>query len=199
MNNQLVLEVSEDNFEKEVLKDKGLVVVDFWAPWCHPCLRLGPILHRLAEEYKGEVKFIRLNVDKNQQIAEKYGVMSIPTVVFFDGGEVFNQLVGVRPALVYKNEIESLLNLTPEEKKKRKEKREIIVFSAPSCPWCRRLKMYLQEKGVPFRDVDVSKNQAFAQAMVARSGQMGVPQAWINGQVVVGFDKPRIDALLGLK
>ncbi len=199
MSDQLISEVNEKNFEEEVLKHKGLVVVDFWAPWCQPCLRLGPILHRLAEEYKGEVKFAKLNVDENQQIAEKYGVMSIPTVIFFDEGEVFNQLVGVRPALVYENEIKSLLSLTPEEKKRRKEKKEVIVFSTPSCPWCRRLKMYLQEKGIPFKDIDVSTNQAAAQAMVARSGQMGVPQAWINGQVVVGFDKPRIDALLGLK
>ncbi len=194
----LIIQLTSQNFETQVLKNKGLIVIDFWAPWCQPCLRLSPIFDQLAKEYQDRVKFAKLNVDENQEIAQKYGVMSIPTTMFFDQGQPINQLVGVRPALVYKREIENLLNLTPEQKKKRQEKKEIIVFSTPSCPWCRRLKTYLKERGIQFKDVDVSTDQAAAQAMVAKSGQMGVPQAWINSQVVVGFDKPRVDALLGL-
>ena len=77
-------------------------------------------------------------------------------------------------------------------------KHSVVVFSTPTCPWCTRLKAYLKQNKVAFRDVDVSRDATAARDMVSRSGQMGVPQAWIDGQVVVGFDRARVDSLLGL-
>ncbi|MGI6662490.1 MAG: glutaredoxin family protein [Bacillota bacterium] len=74
----------------------------------------------------------------------------------------------------------------------------VKVYSTPSCPWCVRAKAYLEENGIPFTDVDVSKDVAAAREMVKISGQMGVPVITIDGNVVVGFDKKRIDELLGL-
>ena len=76
--------------------------------------------------------------------------------------------------------------------------KRVTVYSTTTCPWCTRLKDYLTRRGVPFKDIDVSRDQAAAQRMVAKSGQMGVPQCEINGQIVVGFDQNRIDMLLGL-
>jgi glutaredoxin-like YruB-family protein len=76
--------------------------------------------------------------------------------------------------------------------------KKVKVFSTPTCPYCYMAKSYLKEKNIPFEDIDVSQDQAQARAMVERSGQMGVPQLWIDDQLVVGFDKPAIDMLLGL-
>jgi glutaredoxin 3 len=75
----------------------------------------------------------------------------------------------------------------------------VIVFSTPNCPFCNMAKRYLRERGIKFRDVDVSRDAAAARDMVRRSGQQGVPVIDINGKIVVGFDRPKIDRLLGLK
>jgi glutaredoxin-like YruB-family protein len=83
-------------------------------------------------------------------------------------------------------------------KDKRKKKQRVILFTTPTCTYCKKTKRYLRERGVPFKDVDVSKDQRAARDMVRRSGQQGVPQILIGNQVVVGFDRPKIDKLLGL-
>ncbi len=75
-------------------------------------------------------------------------------------------------------------------------KNKIIVFSTPSCPWCVRVKQYLMSKKLPFKDIDVSRDQAAANEMIKKSGQQGVPQLWVNGGVVIGFDQQKIDNYL---
>lgn len=92
-----MLEFNESNFEQEVLKSDVPVVVDFWATWCQPCLKLGPIVEELAGDYEGKVKFGKLNIENEQALAAKYGVMSIPTLLYFKDGEVKNQTVGLMP------------------------------------------------------------------------------------------------------
>ena len=79
-----------------------------------------------------------------------------------------------------------------------KKQHKIIVFSTPNCPWCARVKQYLQSLKIFFKDVDVSKDQIAAMEMVRKSGQQGVPQLWIDGRVVVGFDKNKIDQYLNI-
>ena len=76
---------------------------------------------------------------------------------------------------------------------------KVIVFTTPSCPWCKRTKQYLQSRGVPFKEVNVASNQRAAQDMIRKSGQEGVPQLWIGSSVAVGFNQAKIDRLLGLK
>jgi len=75
---------------------------------------------------------------------------------------------------------------------------KVIVFSAPSCPWCARAKQYLRSRNIIFRDIDVSRDQAAAMEMMRKSGQQGVPQLWIDGKVVVGFDQNKINQYLGI-
>ncbi len=89
-----LIEFTDDNFDTEAAE--GLVLVDFWAPWCMPCRVVGPIIEDLAEEYEGKVKVGKLNVDDNMKIAQNYRVMSIPTVILFKDGEAVEQVVGVR-------------------------------------------------------------------------------------------------------
>ena len=83
----MVVNVSDQNFESEVIKSAQPVLVDLWAPWCGPCRMVGPVIEKLEGEYDGKVKFCKLNVDENQQTAAKYSVMSIPTLLFFKNGE----------------------------------------------------------------------------------------------------------------
>jgi len=89
--------LNEDNFEAEVLKSDVPVLVDFWAPWCGPCKVLGPIIEELAKDFTGKpVKIAKMNVDESQETPGKYGVMSIPTLIIFNGGEPVDQMVGVQ-------------------------------------------------------------------------------------------------------
>jgi len=91
------VELTESNFEQEVISSDIPVVVDFWAEWCAPCKLLAPVIDELAEEYNGKVKFCKLDVDKNQQISMKYGIRSIPTLIIFKGGEAADQMIGFVP------------------------------------------------------------------------------------------------------
>jgi thioredoxin 1 len=89
--------VSDADFESEVLKASGAVVVDFWAEWCGPCRMIAPALEEISGSLDGKVKIVKLNVDENPQTASKYGVMSIPTLMLFKNGEMASRQVGAAP------------------------------------------------------------------------------------------------------
>jgi thioredoxin 1 len=89
--------VSDADFESEVLKATGAVVVDFWAEWCGPCRMIAPALEEISGSLDGKVKIVKLNVDENPQTASKYGVMSIPTLMLFKNGEMASRQVGAAP------------------------------------------------------------------------------------------------------
>ena len=98
--------VTDQNFEQEVIKSTVPVLVDFWAPWCGPCVAIGPILDSLAAEYKGKIKVAKMNVDENAHVPAQFGVRSIPYMVMFKEGKVINSLVGAHP----KNKLKDLFD-----------------------------------------------------------------------------------------
>lgn len=92
-----IIELTDLNFEDEVLKSDKLVLVDFWAEWCAPCKMIAPIVEEIANEYADRLKVGKLNVDYNPKTAMKYGIMSIPTLLLFQNGRVIEQIVGAMP------------------------------------------------------------------------------------------------------
>lgn len=94
-----VKELNDSNFDSEI--KKGIVMVDFWAPWCAPCRMVAPVLEELSNEYKGQITITKLNVDENSQAASKYSVTSIPTLIVFKNGEVVERTVGASPKQHY--------------------------------------------------------------------------------------------------
>ena len=99
--------VTEATFEQEVLKSETAVLVDFWAEWCGPCHAVAPVLEKIADERKGELKLVKVNIDEEQELAQRYGVMSIPTMILFKDGAPAAAAVGAQP----KSKLESSLGL----------------------------------------------------------------------------------------
>lgn len=103
------LQLTDTSFEAEVVKADKPVLVDFWAPWCGPCRMLSPLVDELAKEYEGKVKVGKINTDDNAQVATQFRISAIPTLLFFKGGKVIDQLVGVHPKTEIKKRLDALL------------------------------------------------------------------------------------------
>jgi thioredoxin 1 len=103
-----VTEITDANFEQHVLNSDQPVLVDFWAEWCGPCRALGPVIEELARDYEGRATIGKLNVDENQQMAERFGIASIPAVLVFSDGEEVERLIGVQPKGSYEQALNQL-------------------------------------------------------------------------------------------
>jgi thioredoxin 1 len=100
-----VVQLTDDSFESEVKQSSVPVLIDFWAPWCAPCKAIGPMIDQLADEFEGQIKICKLNVDENPATPGQFGVRGIPTLILFKDGQVVDQVVGAVP----KNQLEGLI------------------------------------------------------------------------------------------
>jgi thioredoxin 1 len=103
------VEVTDATFDEEILKSDTLAIVDFWAVWCGPCKMIAPIMEEFASEYEGKIKIAKVDVDHNPNIAVKYGIRSIPTVMFFKDGKVVDQVIGATPKSHFQEKIDDLI------------------------------------------------------------------------------------------
>ncbi len=104
-----VMAIQGSKFQEEVVKASQPVVVDFYADWCGPCKMVEPIIHQLSKDYAGKVKFVKVDTDANQELAMQFGIMSIPTVMFFSKGKVEDVVVGAVPSAVLKTKVDNLV------------------------------------------------------------------------------------------
>ena len=106
---EAVTSVTVDTFEKVVIQSSDLIMVDFWATWCGPCKIVAPVVEELAQEYAGKVNFAKVNTDENPDIASRFNIRGIPTLIFFKDGKVLDQIVGAVPKAQLKSKIDSFL------------------------------------------------------------------------------------------
>ncbi|MBS0028795.1 thioredoxin [Chitinophaga sp. 22321] len=103
----MALEITDANFETEVLNSDKLTVIDFWAEWCGPCRAIGPVIEELSKDYAGKVNIGKVNVDQNPQLSINYGITSIPAILFVKGGQVVDKQVGAVPKAVLDKKIQA--------------------------------------------------------------------------------------------
>ena len=151
-----------------------------------------------ALDKSDKINVAAVDVNFVRDIHTKYEVTSAPSLLVFEGQKFSKVVKGCNDEGFYKGLFEDSLyhaTYTGEEKPRKR----VTVYSTPSCSWCNTLKTYLKKNNIRFTDIDVSKDQKAAEAMVNRSGQQGVPQTDINGEIIIGFDKTRINTLLGIQ
>jgi len=153
---------------------------------------------RQATEKMNDVNVLIADVNRVRDIHERYQVKSAPSLLVFEGDKYVNIVKGCNdPAYYIALFEESLFNAASKEGEVPQKR--VTVYSTPSCSWCNTLKSYFKTHNIRFTDIDVSKNQSAAEQMVRRSGQQGVPQTDINGEIIIGFDKAKINRLLGIQ
>ncbi len=142
-------------------------------------------------------EILTADVNNVRDIHGNYGIESVPVLLEFENTKLVNTYKGCNSSDFYSVLLSG--EFSRQASSDKQAQKSVTVYSTPTCSWCNTLKSYLREKGITFRDIDVSADSSAAEAMVRRSGQQGVPQTDINGQVIVGFDKKKIDDILGIR
>lgn len=150
---------------------------------------------KISVEKKKNNFLYSADVNKVRDIHTEFGVTSVPTLLYFEKGQLRNLVKGCHQPEQF-NVIFDKSAVTLATNGEKKPQKNVTVYTTPTCSWCNTIKRHLQENGIRYREVDVSRDQKAAEEMVRRSGQQGVPQTDINGEIIVGFDKTRINRLL---
>jgi glutaredoxin-like YruB-family protein len=138
------------------------------------------------------------DVNLVKDIHPEYGVTSVPSLLQFENGVLKNVIKGCHTKEQFSSIVTKTVSATNTVVEEKRQKR-VTVYTTPTCSWCNTIKRYFKETGIQYREVNVAADQKAAEEMVRKSGQQGVPQTEIDGQIVVGFDKARINTLLGIR
>lgn len=184
----------EDHLKQAQEVNKKLMILMFYGRFSQAAKRALNEMEQFSKENEKVPVYI-VDVEKVRGVHKKFGVKNVPTVLAIKDGKVTRSIEGVEGARFYAN-----VFLGTQFSRYRADGKEIshriVVYTGPGCPACGAAKSYLRRIGINFREIDVAANQSEARKLVQRSGQMAVPQIDIDGHLIVGFDKPKIDALL---
>lgn len=182
-----------DMMDKIRDRDRTYVLLYKEGSWQSDCARKN--IESITEE-NVSAGFYLANVNEVRDIHPHFHVTTVPTLLEFDHGEFKNNYKGCHQPGFYQNLLNQILF---EAKAAGRPQKRVTVYSTPTCPWCNTLKAYLRKNGVRFTDIDVSRDQQAASDMIRKSGQQGVPQTDINGEMIIGFDQNKLSRLLEIK
>ena len=180
------------NDYKSITESNKSVLLIFYSEKSEKSIEALKILQELEKEY--EMLFYSVNVSETKDIHSLLNISSVPTVLSIRNQKIEKKIEGLQNKFIY----EMLLYSHPQQGAGEKTVNSVVVYSTPTCTFCNQLKSYLRENKIIFRDIDISRDQRMAEELMRRSGQTGVPQTDINGQLIVGFDKEKINKKLGL-
>ncbi|ADD03505.1 glutaredoxin-like protein, YruB-family [Thermoanaerobacter mathranii subsp. mathranii str. A3] len=191
-----MLEFIKDAKHFEEIKNKEeLFMLMFYSNSSQKSLEALEVIKKFSED-NPKVPVYVVNASEIRDIHPQYGIKVVPSVILFKDKEPWQFVFGLQNKEYY----EKLLVVAPSKVSDGKGQKvhRVTVYTTPSCPWCNATKAYLRQHNIPFREIDVSKNPSAAAELVRRSGQRGVPQTDIDGTIVVGFDKAKLNQLLGI-
>jgi len=186
---------SREHLEKLQTAHEDFLVLAFYGGFSSAARRALKELETFSDDYAKAPVYV-LDVEKLKGIHKEFGVRNVPTVLALQRGETTRFVEGVQSARYYAHVLAGIMPKEFIPTASKTARKRIIVYSTPTCPACTSAKNYLRQRGVSFREVDVSKDQQAARELARRSGQMAVPQIDVNGNLIVGFDKAKLDRLI---
>ena len=186
------------HFKEIKEKNDKLLLVLFYTDTSDKSKAALKVLDELTKDNK-DVYVCAVNAGKVRDIHPLYGINTVPTVLVIKDGKLSKVVYGLQSKEYYERLLYDIPLAVSGSEEESRPSHNVVVYTSSSCPWCSTVKSYLMKNRIYFREVDVSRDQQAAQEMVRRSGQMGVPQTDIDGNIVVGFDKPKLDDLLGIR
>lgn len=176
-----------------------LVVLGFFGSFSQLSRQARPSFEAFAQAHP-DLDVLTVDVGEVKGLHKRFGVSSVPAAVTLRGDRVIRHASGLHDAQGWARALlPHAAELPAAAGEASPKQKPVTVYTSPTCVWCTRVKRYLDDQGVRYREVDISRDPTAAQELVRRSGQRGVPQTDIGGTIVVGFDKARIDSLLGLR
>lgn len=193
-----MIEEIQNKTQLEELKKKykNFLMVAFYSETSEKSLRTIEILKK-AKKDNPDMPVYAVNATRVKDIHPLFGVNTVPTVLALKDGKVSKVVNGIQSQQYYEMLLYDM-PFTPGKGKEGPRRHNVVVYTSPHCPWCTRVKSHLKENRIPFREVDVTRDERTATELVRRSGQMGTPQTDIDGRIIVGFNQQKIDALLGI-
>lgn len=195
--NMSLTQVQSKDQVEEQLRASERAVLGFFGSFSESSKQALPEFETFAARHQ-ETPSLVVDVSKVKGVHQAWEVVSVPTVIVVERGRMVRRVSGAQTASYYERTLLPQEGVGKHETSPSREKR-VVVYVSNSCPWCTKVKAYLRGRQVRFREVNVSNDPSAAAELTRRSGQTGVPQVDIEGEIVVGFDRQRIDALLGLK